>query len=182
VVNLYRVLAARWRSACEAARQHGRSEPEIDEVWTMIEGFRGFMFNKAHSAEYAVEAFQGAWLKRRWPAHYLAAVLSNYRGFYAHSPTLPQILYVMGPAPRTASSAVRIDAPTPAWKQAVWISNQRSAMLIRTADDMGASSPAVGRIAEEYAGLRPWTMHLDEPRGLSRGLPSLPAAQCRLAG
>ena len=38
------------------------------------------MFNKAHSAEYAVEAFQGAWLKRRFPAHYLAAILSNYRG------------------------------------------------------------------------------------------------------
>ncbi|HRR84861.1 MAG TPA: DNA polymerase III subunit alpha, partial [Phycisphaerae bacterium] len=79
----------------EAARLQGRSEAEINEVWAMIEGFRGFMFNKAHSAEYAVEAFQGAWLKRRWPAHYLAAVLSNYRGFYAHSPTLPQILYVM---------------------------------------------------------------------------------------
>ena len=53
------------------------------------------MFNKAHSAEYAVEAFQGAWLKRRWPAHYIAAILSNYRGFYAHSPTMPQILYVL---------------------------------------------------------------------------------------
>lgn len=79
----------------EAARQHGRTESEINEVWAMIEGFRGFMFNKAHSAEYAVEAFQGAWLKRRWPAHYLAAVLSNYRGFYAHSPTLPQVLYVV---------------------------------------------------------------------------------------
>jgi DNA polymerase III alpha subunit len=77
------------------ALQIGRRPDEIDIVWPFVEGFAGFMFNKAHSAEYAVEAFQGAWLKRRWPAHYIAAILSNYRGFYASSPTLPQILYVM---------------------------------------------------------------------------------------
>ena len=79
----------------KCARSQGRCEEEIAAVWAQVEGFRGFMFNKAHSAEYAVEAFQGAWLKHRWPAHYLAAILSNYRGFYASSPTLPQILYVM---------------------------------------------------------------------------------------
>lgn len=77
------------------ARRMGRSEDQIAAVWDMVGGFCGFMFNRAHSAEYAVEAFQGAWLKCRWPAHYLAAVLSNYRGFYAQSPTLPQILYVL---------------------------------------------------------------------------------------
>ncbi|HOW70936.1 MAG TPA: DNA polymerase III subunit alpha [Phycisphaerae bacterium] len=77
------------------ARRMGRREDEIAAVWDMVGGFCGFMFNKAHSAEYAVEAFQGAWLKCRWPAHYLAAILSNYRGFYAQSPTLPQILYVL---------------------------------------------------------------------------------------
>ncbi len=78
-----------------SARIHRRSDEEIDAVWSVLEGFSGFMFNKAHSAEYAVEAFQGAWLKCRRPAHYIAAILSNYRGFYAHSPTLPQILYVL---------------------------------------------------------------------------------------
>ena len=78
-----------------SARIQWRREEEIDTVWGLLEGFSGFMFHKAHSAEYAVEAFQGAWLKRRWPAHYLAALLSNYRGFYAHSPTMPQILYIL---------------------------------------------------------------------------------------
>jgi DNA polymerase III alpha subunit len=78
-----------------SARGLGRTPAEIAAVWEAIAGFCGFMFNKAHSAEYAVEAFQGAWLKCRWPAHFLAAVLSNYRGFYAHSPTLPQVLYVL---------------------------------------------------------------------------------------
>jgi DNA polymerase III alpha subunit len=41
------------------------------------------MFNKAHSAAYAVEAFSGAWLKTRYPIEFLAAVLSSRRGFYA---------------------------------------------------------------------------------------------------
>ena len=78
-----------------SALLNGRQPGEINVVWPLLEGFSGFMFNKAHSAEYAVEAFQGAWLKLRWPAQYIAAILSNYRGFYAGSPTLPQILYVM---------------------------------------------------------------------------------------
>jgi DNA-directed DNA polymerase III PolC len=89
---LIRRLEAEFR---DAAARRGRTPEEIESVWPLVEGFAGFMFNKAHSAEYAIEAFQGAWLKRRWPVHYLAAVLSNYRGFYAHSPTLPQILYVL---------------------------------------------------------------------------------------
>ncbi len=90
--DMIKELAGEFR---QCARARGRGEPDIEAVWGLVEGFAGFMFNKAHSAEYAVEAFQGAWLKLRYPAHYLAAILSNYRGFYAHSPTLPQILYVM---------------------------------------------------------------------------------------
>ena len=61
----------------------GRSPEEIQRVWQMVSEFRGYMFNKAHSAAYAVEAFAGAWLKTRYPAEFLAAVLSSRRGFYA---------------------------------------------------------------------------------------------------
>lgn len=90
-----RMIAEMTAEFCESAWRCGRSEAEIRQVWEMVSAFEGFMFNKAHSAEYAVEAFQGAWLKCRWPAQWLAAVLSNSRGFYAHSPTLPQIMYVL---------------------------------------------------------------------------------------
>jgi DNA-directed DNA polymerase III PolC len=60
----------------------GRTEEEVRQVWRTLVAFHGYMFNKAHSASYAVEAFQGAWLKARYPAIYMAAVLSNQRGFY----------------------------------------------------------------------------------------------------
>ncbi|MGQ9634154.1 MAG: DNA polymerase III subunit alpha [Bryobacteraceae bacterium] len=65
------------------ALQLGRTPEEIEAVWAELEAFAGYMFNKAHSAAYAVEAFQGAWLKSHYPIEFLAAVLSNRRGFYA---------------------------------------------------------------------------------------------------
>ncbi len=60
----------------------GRTEDEVRDVWRTLVAFHGYMFNKAHSASYAVEAYQGAWLKARFPGIYMAAVLSNSRGFY----------------------------------------------------------------------------------------------------
>ncbi len=60
----------------------GRTQEEASKVWQALERFHGYMFNKAHSASYAVEAYQGAFLKTRYPAAYMAAVLSNERGFY----------------------------------------------------------------------------------------------------
>ena len=65
------------------ARRRGRTREEAETVWKMLEEFAGYMFNKAHSAAYAVEAYQGAYLKTRYPIEFLAAVLSNRRGFYA---------------------------------------------------------------------------------------------------
>ena len=79
-------LEAVFRSS---ALLNGRSEKEIETVWRELRDFSGFMFNKAHGAAYAVEAFQGCWLKLNWPVHFLAAVLNNRRGFYR------PIVYVM---------------------------------------------------------------------------------------
>ena len=72
-------LEAVFRSSAIRA---GRGEEEIETVWRELRDFSGFMFNKAHGAAYAVEAFQGCWLKFHWPVHFLSAVLNNQRGFY----------------------------------------------------------------------------------------------------
>ena len=71
------------REFVACARAGGRHEDDIRRVWDTLVRFHGYMFNKAHSASYAVEAFQGAWLKCRYPAEYMAAVLDNERGFYS---------------------------------------------------------------------------------------------------
>ncbi len=72
-----------------SALRKGRTEEEIATVWHELRDFSGFMFNKAHGAAYAIEAYQGCWLKYHWPVHFLAAVLNNQRGFYR------PIVYVM---------------------------------------------------------------------------------------
>lgn len=60
-----------------------RTEGEIREVWELVAGFQGYAFCRAHSTAYGVEAYQGAFLKRHYPAEFLAAVLSNGKGFYS---------------------------------------------------------------------------------------------------
>lgn len=65
-----------------AARRRGHPEAKIHEVWELISGFAGYAFCKAHSTAYGVEAYQSAWLKRYFPAEFMAAVLTNGKGFY----------------------------------------------------------------------------------------------------
>ncbi|HWH69867.1 MAG TPA: hypothetical protein VNT26_10800, partial [Candidatus Sulfotelmatobacter sp.] len=66
----------------ECGRRRGRTETEIAEVWELAVGFRGYAFCKAHSTAYGVEAYQSAWLKRYYPTEFMAAVLTNGKGFY----------------------------------------------------------------------------------------------------
>ena len=75
VVEIAREFAA-------AAKAQGHDDAKIEEVWTLVTGFSGYAFNKAHSTAYGVEAFQAAWLKCYHPAEFMAGVLTNGKGFY----------------------------------------------------------------------------------------------------
>lgn len=77
-----RELASLESAFFSSARQKGRSEKSIATVWKTLVEFSGYMFNKAHGAAYAIEAYQGCWLKKHWPLPFLCAVLNNRRGFY----------------------------------------------------------------------------------------------------
>lgn len=70
------------REFAECARCRGRSEEAIAQVWRLLTGFHGYAFCKAHSTAYGVEAYQSAWLKRYFPAEFMAAVLTHGKGFY----------------------------------------------------------------------------------------------------
>lgn len=65
-----------------SARARGHAPEKIEEVWSLVTGFAGYAFCKAHSTAYGVEAYQAAWLKRYFPAEFMAAVLTNGKGFY----------------------------------------------------------------------------------------------------
>jgi len=70
------------REFLASARARGHATDKIREVWGLVTGFAGYAFCKAHSTAYGVEAYQSAWLKRYFPAEFMAAVLSNGKGFY----------------------------------------------------------------------------------------------------
>ena len=59
--------------------------PEIAErVWSMIEGFSGFGFPKAHGAAFGLLAYQSTWLRVHYGPEFLASLLNEQpMGFYA---------------------------------------------------------------------------------------------------
>jgi len=58
-------------------------EPELaDNLWELVSRFASFSFCKAHAVSYGLLSYRCAYLKAHFPAEFLAAVLSNYGGYY----------------------------------------------------------------------------------------------------
>ena len=64
------------------ARRNGVEPAVAEEIYHQIESFAGYAFCKAHSASFAVESFESAYWKARYPAEFMAAVLTNQGGYY----------------------------------------------------------------------------------------------------
>ncbi len=58
----------------------GWSEKRATEIWTWLEPFAAYGFNKAHSASYGLVAYQTAYLKATYPTEYMTAVLTAESG------------------------------------------------------------------------------------------------------
>jgi len=48
-----------------------------ERIFTTMEKFAGYGFNKSHSAAYALVAYQCAWLKAHYPAEFMAATMTS---------------------------------------------------------------------------------------------------------
>jgi error-prone DNA polymerase len=67
-------------SACV---KNGVSKNVAEKVFEQLAAFAAYGFCKAHSVAYAMVAYQTLWLKRHYPAEFMAAVLSNQpMGYY----------------------------------------------------------------------------------------------------
>ncbi len=60
--------------------ENGLSEKKSQELWSLIEPFAAYGFNKAHAASYGRVAYQTAYMKANYPVAYMTAVLSNESG------------------------------------------------------------------------------------------------------
>jgi len=61
----------------------GIEQDDIERMWRMMMSFDGYSFCKPHSASYARVSYQAAYLKRHFPAEFMAAVISNRGGYYS---------------------------------------------------------------------------------------------------
>jgi len=62
------------------ALKKGYTEETAKEIFALIEPFAGYAFNKAHSASYALIAYQTAYLKANYDAEYMTALLISQSG------------------------------------------------------------------------------------------------------
>ena len=59
------------------AADNGLAVDAAKPLFDLMANFAGYGFNKSHSAAYALIAYQTAWLKAHFPAHFMAAALSS---------------------------------------------------------------------------------------------------------
>ncbi|WP_249011958.1 DNA polymerase III subunit alpha [Conexibacter sp. DBS9H8] len=66
-----------------AIARHGVTEELAEQVFTMVRGFSGFGFPKAHGAAFGLLAYQSTWLRVHYGAEFLCALLNEQpMGFY----------------------------------------------------------------------------------------------------
>ena len=64
----------------DGAQERGIAKAISNQIFDQMEYFSGYGFNKSHSAAYALLAYQTAYLKVKYPAEFMAALLSTVMG------------------------------------------------------------------------------------------------------
>lgn len=61
-------------------REHGMPDNKIAELWSLIEPFAAYGFNKAHAASYGLLAYRTAYMKAHYPQEYMSAIMTAESG------------------------------------------------------------------------------------------------------
>jgi len=72
------VMKKERRNFIAGATQRGFSTEVANQVFSLIEPFAGYAFNKAHAVSYALIAYQTAYLKANYPVEYITAFLITH--------------------------------------------------------------------------------------------------------
>jgi DNA polymerase-3 subunit alpha len=71
------IMKAQKQHFLQGARKRGISSAKANEIFEQIKHFAEYGFNKSHAAVYAYLAYQTAYLKAHYPAHFMAALLTS---------------------------------------------------------------------------------------------------------
>jgi len=77
-----RVSQALRQKFFQQAVNRGYSTTEVETLWQKMEKFSSYSFNRAHSASYALIAYEAVYLKAHHPLIYMTAVLNAGGGYY----------------------------------------------------------------------------------------------------
>jgi len=72
------VMKKEERNFIAGAKKNGVPPELAREVFSLIEPFAGYAFNKAHSVSYGLIAYRTAYLKANYPIEYMVAFLNTY--------------------------------------------------------------------------------------------------------
>ncbi|MBC3515727.1 DNA polymerase III subunit alpha [Neobittarella massiliensis] len=67
-------------SQCVGCIKNGIDEQTALDIWSEMESFASYAFNKSHAAAYAFLAYQTAYLKCHYPREFMAALLTSVLG------------------------------------------------------------------------------------------------------
>jgi len=71
------IMKAQKQRFVQGARKKGINPAKVNKIFDQIKHFAEYGFNKSHSATYAYLAYQTAYLKAHYPAHFMAALLTS---------------------------------------------------------------------------------------------------------
>ena len=76
-----KVMQAEKEKLMKGFEEYGKLPPQkAEKLWSLIEPFAAYGFNKAHAASYGIVAYQTAYMKANYPVEYLAALLTADSG------------------------------------------------------------------------------------------------------
>ncbi len=71
------IMKAQKQRFVQGAKKRIASQAKANQIFEQIKHFAEYGFNKSHSAAYAYLAYQTAFLKAHYPAHFMAALLTS---------------------------------------------------------------------------------------------------------
>ncbi len=73
-------MQAQKEKLLEGFIEHGLTPKKGQMLWSLIEPFAAYGFNKAHAASYGRVAYQTAYMKANFPVAYMTAIMTNESG------------------------------------------------------------------------------------------------------
>lgn len=70
-------MATQKEKFIEGCIKNGYTKQKAEEIFSFIEPFTSYGFNKAHAASYGMLAYRTAYMKANYPVEYMCALLSN---------------------------------------------------------------------------------------------------------